>query len=34
MSWDYEEAGAYYVRELFGLDPLTVRHPDLSGDSI
>ena len=28
MSWDYEEAGAHYVRELFGLDPLGVRYSD------
>jgi beta-mannosidase len=28
MSWDYEEAGTYYVREFFGLDPLVVRYSD------
>lgn len=28
MSWDYEEAGTFYVHELFGLDPLTVRYSD------
>src|SRR5262249_38289863 len=28
MSWDYEEAGSYYVRELFNLDPLEVRCSD------